>query len=87
MIERLRRLFRSITAPDNAEESFDPSRPHRPNANPPKRDWFARVRDRSVSASASRETRSLEREDDRAPVLTRDAQRQADELIKKTIGG
>lgn len=86
MIDRLRRLFRSLTASDEAEESFDPSKPHRPNANPPKRDWFARVRDRSASASATRETRALERDDHRAPALSPEAQRQADALIKKTIG-
>ena len=70
MFEKLRRLLRTITAPPEDEpESIDNPRPRRANANPPKRDWFARVNERSQEAHD--------------PTLSPEASRQVDELLAK----
>jgi len=91
MFEKLRRILRSITAPsDDDPESFDHPRPQRANPNPPARDWFARVRERSLAASAAnaaRETKALEALDAKEPVLSRDASRQVDEVLAKMTSG
>ena len=51
MFERIKKLFASIAASREDEpESVDHPRPRRANANPPQRDWFARVRERSEPA-------------------------------------
>jgi hypothetical protein len=86
---RLQALARSIkeeaSAPEDAPESFDHPRPKRNNPDPPKRDWFARVRDRSYEARAgSKADASLLDHDEEEPALSRDASRQVDELLAKT---
>lgn len=87
MFEKLRRLLRTITASsDDDPESFDHPRPQRVNPAPPARDWFARVRDRSREAGAERaahEVRALELLDTKEPVLSREASRQADEVLAR----
>ena len=86
MFERLKKLFRELTAPDpDAPESIDNPRPKRPNHNPPQRDWFARVRERSLEARAEADTRALDRLDESEPRLSRETSRQADELLAKTL--
>jgi len=86
MFERLRRLIKSITAPaDDEPESIDSPRPKRANPDPPRRDWFARVQDRSLDAAelAEVETRKLEALDRDDPKLSREAERAADQLLAK----
>ncbi|MBX3188919.1 MAG: hypothetical protein KF819_18005 [Labilithrix sp.] len=88
MFERLKRLFRNLTASDTDPESLDHPRPRRANADPPKDHWYARVRSRSLEAHASAEAKALDALDrsEPDPVLSGDAARQADALIAK-IGG
>jgi hypothetical protein len=84
MFERLKRLWKSISNPPEDEpESVDHPRPKRANANPPQRDWFARVREKSLDADAARKTRALERLDDDEPQLSREASKQVDDLLTK----
>lgn len=86
MFERLRRLIRTITAPsDDEPESIDNPRPKRANPDPPRRDWFARVQDRSLEAAelAEVETRKLEALDRDDPKLSREAERAAEQLLAK----
>ncbi len=84
MFERLRRLIRNITAPSEDEpDSFDHPRPQRVNPNPPARDWFARVRTRSFEASAREQTKALAAQDDREPVLSREASKHADDVLAR----
>lgn len=86
MFERLRRLIRNITAPaDDEPESIDNPRPKRANPDPPRRDWFARLQDRSLDAQALAEveTRKLDARDRDDPKLTREAERAANDLLAR----
>lgn len=89
MFEKLRRMFRNITASasrsDDEPESIDNPRPKRANPDPPRRDWFARVQDRSLDAAelAEVETRKLEALDRDDPKLSREAERAAEQLLAK----
>jgi hypothetical protein len=84
MFERLKRIIRSIaSATEDDPESFDHPRPRRANPNPPARDWFARVRDKSLQASAVKETKALERLDGQEPALSPTQSKQVDELLAK----
>ena len=86
MFERLRRLIPTIPAPSHDEpESIDNPRPKRANPDPPRRDWFARVQDRSLEAAelAEVETRKLEALDRDDPKLSREAERAAEQLLAK----
>ena len=70
MFEKLKRLLKSLTVlPEDEPESIDHPRPRRANHNPPQRDWFARVREKSLEAHD--------------PTLSPEASRQLDELLAK----
>jgi len=64
-------------------ESFDNPRPQRQNPNPPRRDWFARVRSKSARARAAADAAKLENEDADEPDLSPEASSTLDELFKK----
>lgn len=88
MFDKIKRLL-GIGATSDDPESFDPSRPQRANPNPPRRDWFARVSERSAAARASRavaEAKALDALDAKEPVLSREAARAADELLARVEG-
>jgi hypothetical protein len=86
MFERLKRLIRNITSSDDDPESFDHPRPQRANPNPPDRDWFARVRDRSHEARVGRATadaKALAAQDSKEPHLSREASQHVDDVLAK----
>jgi hypothetical protein len=68
---------------DGEPESFDNPRPQRANPNPPRRDWFARVRSRSARARAAADAEKLEDDDVAEPELSPEAQDSVDRLFKK----
>ena len=86
MFERLKRLIKSALTPppDDEPESVDHPKPRRANQNPPQRDWFARVSEKSSQASARREAKALDALDAKEPALSRDASAQVDALLAKT---
>jgi hypothetical protein len=87
MFEGLKRLFRSITA--GSDGAADSSRPQRVNPDPPKDEWFSRVRARSAAARrdararASAEAKKLERLDGEPLALGREAETQIDALFAR----
>ncbi len=83
MFDKIRRFFGLGATSAGEPESFDPSRPQRVNPDPPRRDWYARVRARSFAARATADARALDALDAREPVLSRDASRAADELFAR----
>ena len=70
MFDRIKKLF-AYFAPEDEPESVDHPKPRRANANPPQRDWYARVRERSDTA--------------RDPALSPEASRAADELLARSM--
>ena len=85
MFERLKRFVKKLT--DGDPDSYDPSRPQRANPNPPERDWYARVRDRSEAARRARavaETRALDANDGE---LSEEASQHVDEVLARMASG
>jgi hypothetical protein len=66
---------------DEEPESFDDPRPQRANPNPPRRDWFARVRSRSARARAADDARKLD--DEGEPELSPEAEESVERLFEK----
>lgn len=68
---------------DDEPESFDNPRPQRANPNPPRRDWFARVRARSARARAVKDASKLEDDDVEEHELSPEAKDSVDRLFQK----
>jgi hypothetical protein len=88
MFEGLKRLYRRVSATlaeDTAGFDIDHPHPQRANPDPPRDDWFARVRERSLRSAATREAKALDALDARTdePRLSRDASREVDALLAK----
>ena len=90
MFERLKRFVRSLTAPsDDEPESFDHPRPQRVNPAPPAKDWYARVRDKSLAADRAARARvvadvkALDALDEDEPALSQAAWEQVDDLLTR----
>ena len=87
MFEGLKRLFRKVSSSlETPPDSVDEPRPQRVDPDPPKNDWFARVRARSLRAAAVNETEALDRLDridEIASPLSRAASKQVDDLLDK----
>ena len=84
MFEGLKRLYRKISsAIETPPDSVDERRPQRVNPDPPKNDWFARVRDRSLRAAAADEAKVLDALDHVAPPLSRETSKKVDDLLTK----
>lgn len=84
VFERLKRLIKSVSdgiagSPD--PDSFDPSRPHRVNAPPPERDWYARTRERSLRARAAAAAKDDKALDDHYAELSPEASQHVDEVL------
>lgn len=84
MFEGLKRFIRRIErAVDGPPDSVDERRPQRVNPDPPKNDWFARTRARSLGAAAKNETAALEKLDAMAPRLSHESSQKVDDLLAK----
>ncbi len=81
MFERLKRLLKSFTgSSDDDPESFDHPRPQRANPNPPERDWYARVREKSLRARTVSDVKAL---DDHYAELSPEASQHVDDVLAK----
>jgi hypothetical protein len=77
------KLPRTVADMEDDPESIDNPRPQRANPNPPRRDWFARVRSRSARARAAEDAAKLDAEDVDEPELSPEAEDSVDRLFKK----
>jgi hypothetical protein len=81
MFEGLKRLFRRI---ENALDAPDSTpRPQRVDPDPPKNDWFARTRKRSLARAAKNESAALDKLDEMSPRLSRDAAKEVDDVLAR----
>ncbi len=68
---------------DDEPDSLDDPGPQRANPNPPRRDWFARVRARSARARAARDAQNLDADDAGEPELSPEAEDSVARLFEK----
>jgi hypothetical protein len=83
MFERIGRFVRKVVA--SLEPEDDRPRPQRVDPDPPRDEWFGRVRSRSLDAAARKETKKLDALDkaEPEPALPHEAAKAADDLLSK----